>query len=83
MAPTSMVATARHRRASTAWLRARRSAAMPVSVIVRTVVVRSGTANRRAAAFCRPMATAVRAAIESLTGAAKGCGCDFRNCYGR
>ena len=32
------------------------SAAKPVSVRVSTVVVRSGTASRRAVAFCRPMA---------------------------
>lgn len=37
------------------------SAAKPVSVRVSTVVVRSGTASRRAVAFCSPMA------IESAT----------------
>jgi hypothetical protein len=31
------------------------SAAMPVIVSVSTVVVRSGTARRRAVAFCTPM----------------------------
>ncbi len=34
------------------------SAARPVSVIVRTVVVRSGTASRRIVAFRTPMAKA-------------------------
>jgi hypothetical protein len=39
--------------------RCRRSAANPVSVMVRTVVVASSTASSRAAAFCRPRAAAV------------------------
>src|SRR4051794_4146179 len=52
-----------HGERATAQLRAgppasRASAATPVSVIVRTVVVRSGTASRRAAVFWMPMATA-------------------------
>ena len=34
------------------------SAAIPVIVIVSTVVVRSGTARRRTDVFCRPSATA-------------------------
>ena len=63
-APANIVATARTRRPSPAspWSLARTSAAMPVSVMVSTVVVRSGTARRRATAFWMPMARASRAA---------------------
>ena len=39
---------------------------MPVSVMVSTVVVRSGTASARAAAFWIPIATASRAATASM-----------------
>ena len=43
---------------ATPWSLARTSAAMPVRVMVSTVVVRSGTARRRATAFWIPMASA-------------------------
>jgi hypothetical protein len=48
------------------------SAAIPVSVIVSTVVVMSGTASRRATAFCIPIATASSAAMTSRTALVNG-----------
>ena len=44
---------------------------MPVRVIVRTVVVRSGTASLRATAFWMPMAVASTAASASVTAGPK------------
>jgi hypothetical protein len=52
MPPISIASTASTHRNNTLQLRSRRSAAMPVIVIVSTVVVASGTARERAVAFC-------------------------------
>jgi hypothetical protein len=62
--PASMLATTRIRRVSVAWPRRPdcRSWPMPVSVMVSTVVVRSGTARARATEFWMPIAMARMAA---------------------
>jgi hypothetical protein len=67
--PPSMRATASRRRARVTWPRCpdRGSAPIPVSVMVSTVVVRSGTASVRAAEFCTPIATASSSASASMT----------------
>src|SRR5450755_31669 len=60
VAPRNMVMVATNRRAGWEFLppASDESAAIPVSVNVSTVVVRSGTPRRRAVAFCNPIASA-------------------------
>lgn len=62
-APANIVVTASSRRTTEFFFPPRASAARPVKVIVKTVVVRSGTARLRAAAFCMPIAIATTPAI--------------------
>jgi len=73
MPPPSMVAIASRRLLSITCPRrpVRASAPIPVSVIVKTVVVRSGTASLRAAAFWMPIAIASSSARASETVALK------------
>ena len=61
-APTNMVSTASARLVVVSPELRPESAAMPVSVMVSTVVVRSGTASRRAVVFWMPIAVANSAA---------------------